>query len=191
MVIEADFLTEPELVELIMLVRKYAAPPAPHNWPEGQCASLNANLTRLEHPLVGRVERKIADRVGRANNYAEELRGVWYRPGEGYRLHHDAFYPEASDFQELVADRGNRTATAMVYLNTLTQGGETYFPELGLFVAPRAGMLIAWRNLRGDKSPDTKMLHAASPAKGADKYIVTQWFRECGEKASKVNRADS
>lgn len=179
--IAADFLTEHELVELIMLVRKYAAPPAPHNWPVGQCASLNADLTHVEHPVVALVEKRIADRIGRANNYAEELRGVWYRPGEGYRLHHDAFYPEASDFSELVRDRGNRTATAMVYLNTLTLGGETYFPELGLTVAPRAGMLIAWRNLNADKSPDTRMLHAAHPAKGADKYIVTQWFRERGE----------
>lgn len=178
MLIEADFLAEHELVELIMLVRKFAAPPAPHKWPEGQCASLNANLSVLNNPLVAEVERKIADRVGRANNYPEELRGVWYRPGEGYRLHHDAFYPEASDFDDLVRDRGNRTATAMVYLNTLTQGGETYFPELGLTVAPRAGMLIAWKNLRPDKSPDVKMLHSANPARGADKYIVTQWFRE-------------
>lgn len=180
-VIEADFLRENELVELIMLVRKFAAPPAPHNWPEGQCASLNMNFTDLHRPWVQAIEKRIADRTGCAQNYAEELRGVWYRPGEGYRLHHDAFYPEAADFAELVADRGNRIATAMVYLNTLTQGGETYFPELGLTIAPRAGMLIAWRNLLANKSPDTKMLHAASPARGADKYIVTQWFREVGK----------
>lgn len=178
MFIEADFLRESELVELIMLVRKYAAPPAPHKWPEGQCASLNANLTRVEHPLIASVEKRIAFFLAREKYDAEELRGVWYRPGEGYRLHHDAFYPESSDFKELVGHRGNRTTTAMVYLNTLTQGGETYFPELGVSIAPRAGMLIGWRNLNADKSPDTKMLHAANPARGADKYIVTQWFRE-------------
>ena len=178
MFIEADFLTEKELVELIMLVRKFAAPPAPHNWPEGQCASLNANLTHLENFVVRSVEDRLAIRLDVDRNQGEELRGVWYRPGEGYRLHHDAFYPESPDFKELVGDRGNRTTTAMVYLNTLNQGGETYFPELGLTVAPRAGMLIAWRNLNADKSPDVKMLHSANPAKGADKYIVTQWFRE-------------
>jgi prolyl 4-hydroxylase len=178
MVIEADFLTEHELVELIMLVRKHAAPPPPHNWPPGQCASLNMNLTALCLPWVERIESRIAYRIVEDSDWPEELRGVWYRPGEGYRVHHDAFYPEAADFAEQVRDRGNRTATAMIYLNTLTDGGETYFPELGLTVAPRAGMLIAWRNLSADKSPDTKMLHAAHPARGADKYIVTQWFRE-------------
>lgn len=178
MFIEADFLTEKELVELIMLVRKFAAPPAPHNWPEGQCASLNMNLTALERPWVQQIEKRIAYVIARDGYDAEELRGVWYRPGEGYRLHHDAFYRENPEFDELVGDRGNRTTTAMIYLNTLTQGGETYFPELGLTVAPRAGMLIAWRNLNADKSPDVKMLHSANPARGADKYIVTQWFRE-------------
>jgi prolyl 4-hydroxylase len=185
MLIEADFLPEHELVELIMLVRKFAAPPPPHNWPAGQCASLNMNFTDLRRPWVQAIEKRIADLVGRANNYAEELRGVWYRPGEGYRVHHDAFYPEAADFEEQVWDRGNRTATAMIYLNTLTSGGETYFPELGLTIAPRAGMLIAWRNLSADKSPDIRMLHAANPARGADKYIVTQWFRERAPQASR------
>lgn len=178
MLIEADFVGESELVELIMLVRKYAAPPAPHNWPEGQCASLNANLSILESPVVNFLELRVIDRIEMKGYYAEELRGVWYRPGEGYRLHHDAFFPQNPEFNELVGDLGNRTATAMVYLNTLPQGGETYFPELGITVAPRAGMLIAWRNLNADKSPDIKMLHSANPAKGADKYIVTQWFRE-------------
>ena len=178
MLIEADFLTEKELVELIMLVRKFAAPPAPHKWPAGQCASLNANLTALEHPIVALVEKLIADRLGRPHTFAEELRGVWYRPGEGYRLHHDAFLPEASDFKDQVGDLGNRYSTAMIYLNTLTQGGETYFPELGLTVAPRAGLLIAWWNLCRDRSPNMRMLHSANPARGADKYIVTQWFRE-------------
>src|SRR5215472_1524108 len=169
MLIEADFLRESELVELIALVRQFAAPPPPHKWPPGQCASLNMNFTDLRRPWVQAIEKRIADLVGRANNYAEELRGVWYRPGEGYRLHHDAFYPETADFDELVRDGGNRTATAMIYLNTLTQGGETYFPELGLTIAPRAGMLVVWRNLRNDKSPDTWMLHAANPAQAADK----------------------
>jgi len=177
MLIEADFLREKELVDLIALVRKFAAPPPPHKWPPGQCASLNMNLTDLHLGWVSRISGCIWQAVGLSNNHPEELRGVWYRPGEGYRLHHDAFYPENPDFDELVRDGGNRTATAMIYLNTLTQGGETYFPELGLTIAPRAGMLVVWRNLRNDKSPDTRMLHAANPAQAADKYIVTQWFR--------------
>jgi len=183
MFIEADFLKEHELVELITLVRKYAAPPPPHNWPAGQCASLNMNCTDLHLPWVEAIEESIAYTSALETYYAEELRGVWYRPGEGYRLHHDAFYPETGDFDELVGGRGNRTATAMIYLNTVTQGGETYFPELGISIAPRAGMLIVWRNLRADKSPDTRMLHAANPARGVDKYIVTQWFREARKQA--------
>jgi prolyl 4-hydroxylase len=185
MLIEADFLTELELVKLIELVRTYAAPPPPHNWPAGQCASLNMNISDLHLPWVEAIERRIAYPLVRDREFPEELRGVWYRPGEGYRLHHDAFYPETADFDEQVQDRGNRTATAMIYLNTLVSGGETYFPELGLTIAPRAGMLIAWRNLRDDKSPDTRMLHAAHPARAADKYIVTQWFRETAPKASR------
>lgn len=177
MIVEPDFLDENQLIELIMLIRKNAGPPAPHNWPEGQCSSLNANLSGLLHPIVNFLELRLIDRLGMKGNHTEELRGVWYREGEGYRLHHDAFFRGTKEWDESVAIRGNRTWTSMVYLNTLTSGGETIFPHLGLRVAPRAGLLIAWRNLTPAGEPDARMMHLATPPVAAAKYIVTQWYR--------------
>lgn len=178
MLIEADFLMEKELVELIMLIRQHATRTPLLTGPADYRSSSTVSFAQLNHPLVVLVEKLIADRLGRRDDYAEGLQGVWYRPGEGYRIHHDAFFPETKEWDEFVGDRGNRTWSAMIYLNTLTHGGETYFPELGLTIAPRAGMLIAWRNLNFDRSPNMRMMHAANPAKDADKYVVTQWFRE-------------
>lgn len=178
MIVEPDFLDENDLIELIRLTRKHAGPPAPHNWPEGQCASLNANLSELGSGLVRMIERRLADRLCLGTYRQEELRGVWYRPGEGYRLHHDAFFRGTKEWDESVAISGNRTWTSMVYLNTLTTGGETVFPQLGVRVAPRAGLLIAWRNLTPLGEPDARMMHLAIPPVDVDKYIVTQWYRE-------------
>lgn len=178
MLIEADFLMEKELVELIMLIRKHATRSPLLTGPADYRTSSTVSFAQLNHPVVALVEKLIANRIGCANHYAEGLQGAWYRPGEGYRIHHDAFHPETKEWDAFVDVRGNRTHTAMIYLNTLTDGGETCFPELGLTVAPRAGMLVSWRNLNFDRSPNMNMMHAANPAKGADKYVVTQWFRE-------------
>lgn len=178
MLVEPGFLDENDLIELIRLIRKFAGPPGPHNWPEGQCASLNANLSKVGNGLVKLIERRLVDRLCLATYRAEELRGVWYRTGEGYRIHHDAFSRGTKEWEESLAVSGNRAWTSMIYLNTLTTGGETIFPNLGVRVAPRAGMLIAWPNLTREHEPDARMMHYADAPIAADKYIVTQWYRE-------------
>ena len=52
-----------------------------------------------------------------------------------------------SDGNEMAEDAkvgGGRLTTAMLYLTTVTAGGRTVFPRLGLSVEPKAGNLVFW-----------------------------------------------
>jgi prolyl 4-hydroxylase len=178
MLIEAGFLLQAELVELVNLIRKFSRPAPQQNWGLDECGSSTAALSNINSVAVVRVERRLNDLLGWASKYGEGLRGVKYEPGQGYRMHHDAFSPGNEKWDEFAGARGNRTWTAMIYLNTLTGGGATVFPELGVRIEPRGGMLVAWSNLKSDGSIDMDLLHAAEPHRAAEKFIVTQWFRE-------------
>src|SRR3546814_11934344 len=80
------------------------------------------------------------------------------------------------------AEGGQRSWTAMIYLNTLEEGGETSFPALGFGVSPRAGLLLMWNNMRPDGSPNPDTLHEARPVESGRKYVVTKWFRRSEER---------
>ena len=73
---------------------------------------------------------------------------------------------------------GQRTWTAMVYLNDVDEGGATWFPKAGIRVTPRRGLLLAWNNMKPDGSPNDQTLHEGMPVVEGVKYIVTKWFRE-------------
>ena len=100
---------------------------------------------------------------------------IRYRPaengrrlrGESFGLHHDAG-PTTRNFY----------STLLVYLNTLTEGGETIFPDLGLEMRPTAGYAIWFRNLYDDGSRDGRMKHEAAAPVGATKYAC-QWIGLC------------
>ena len=58
---------------------------------------------------------------------------------------------------------GQRTWTAMVFLNTPDGGGQTNFPEAGIKVSPVTGNLLAWNNLDALGEPNRKSLHQGMP----------------------------
>ncbi|MGH6781513.1 MAG: 2OG-Fe(II) oxygenase, partial [Sphingomonadaceae bacterium] len=79
---------------------------------------------------------------------------------------------------EMEARGGQRSWTAMIYLNVSEGGGETVFPAAGVTIAPHAGLLLAWNNMGADGAPNLLTLHAGQPVTAGTKYIVTKWFRE-------------
>lgn len=62
-----------------------------------------------------------------------------------------------------------RYLTIIVYLNTVKEGGETYFPELNINIKPEAGKVCtfpaAWTHIHGSKIPLSN-----------DKYIIATWM---------------
>jgi prolyl 4-hydroxylase len=129
-------------------------------------------------PVVGEVDRKIADLLGLALEASEPIQGQRYAPGQEFKPHTDTFEPGGYDFLLHTADRGQRTWTAMIYLNQPEDGGATRFKTIGKTVQPETGKLLAWNNLLPDGRPNPATLHQGMKVRRGAKYIVTKWFRE-------------
>ena len=73
---------------------------------------------------------------------------------------------------------GQRTWTAMAYLNEPEEGGATRFRTIGKTIRPELGKLIAWNNLLPDGRPNPATLHQGMKVRRGVKYVITKWFRE-------------
>lgn len=73
---------------------------------------------------------------------------------------------------------GQRTWTAMIFLNPVAEGGETEFPHIKIGVRPRTGTMLIWNNMKPDGTLNYKTLHTGTPVKKGSKYIITKWYRQ-------------
>jgi prolyl 4-hydroxylase len=129
-------------------------------------------------PAVGDVDSKIAELLGLPIENGEPLQGQRYAPGQEFKPHTDTFEPGGAAFFEHCAETGQRTWTAMIYLNEPEDGGATRFKTIGKTVRPETGKLLAWNNLLPDGSPNPATLHQGMKVRRGTKYILTKWFRE-------------
>lgn len=128
--------------------------------------------------LVAGLDSKIADALGLDPLCSEPIQGQRYAPGQEFRPHTDTFTPGTADFFRFCADQGQRTWTAMIFLNQPEDGGATRFKTLGKTIRPEVGTLLAWNNLLPDGSPNDASLHQGMKVRRGTKYIITKWFRQ-------------
>ena len=129
-------------------------------------------------PVVRPIDESIAALLGIDPANGETMQGQRYAPGQQFRAHHDFFHEGETYWEAMMASGGQRTWTAMIYLNNVEEGGATWFPQAGIRVAPKRGLLLAWNNMNPDGSPNQHTLHEGMPVVKGTKYIVTKWFRE-------------
>ena len=129
-------------------------------------------------PVVGAVDARIADLLGLPLGASEPLQGQRYAPGQEFKPHTDTFEPGGYDFYRHTAETGQRTWTAMIYLNEPDEGGATRFKSIGKTVQPETGKLLAWNNLLPDGRPNPATLHQGMKVRRGTKYVLTKWFRE-------------
>jgi prolyl 4-hydroxylase len=129
-------------------------------------------------PVVAEVERRIADLLGLALSHGEPLQGQRYAPGQEFRPHTDTFNPGGYDFLVHTARGGQRSWTAMIYLNQPEDGGATRFKTIGKTIQPETGKLLTWNNLLTDGRPNPATLHQGMKVRRGTKYVLTKWFRE-------------
>jgi len=128
-------------------------------------------------PLVRFVDQKIAAFMGMDPAFAETLQGQRYAVGQQFKPHHDFFYTDQPYWPAMEKSGGQRTWTAMVFLNTVEAGGQTFFERAGVRITPKKGNLLLWNNLDLEGAPNTYSLHQGMPVEAGAKYIVTKWFR--------------
>lgn len=139
--------------------------------------SHSCNLDRWS-PEVQPVDARIAELLGVDPDTGETLQGQRYQPGQHFRAHHD-FFDEGEAYWPKMRDTGGqRVWTAMAYLNDVEEGGATWFPQAGIRVAPRRGLLLIWNNMAPDGTANRFTLHEGMTVTKGTKYIVTKWFRE-------------
>ena len=131
-------------------------------------------------PVVAEVDRRIAALLNLDLAASEPLQGQRYAPGQEFKPHTDTFEPGGADYYIHTADSGQRTWTAMIYLNRPEDGGATRFKTIGKTVHPETGKLLAWNNLLPDGRPNPATLHQGMKVRRGTKYILTKWFREQG-----------
>lgn len=120
----------------------------------------------------------ICDLLGIDPRFGEPLQGQRYDVGQEFKAHTDTFNPGGYDFYLHTSNGGQRTWTAMVYLNEPEEGGGTRFKLIGKTMQPQTGKLLTWNNLNSDGQPNPATLHHGMKVRSGVKYIITKWFRE-------------
>ena len=131
---------------------------------------------RGEHPVVDRIERRIAALVNWPLQNGEGLQVLRYRPGAEYKAHHDYFDPAQPGTPTILQRGGQRVATIVIYLNTPPRGGGTAFPDVGVEVGPMRGNAVFFSYDRPHVV--TRSLHANMPVLEGEKWVATKWLRE-------------
>ena len=174
-----DFLSSKECADVIELIDKDRVPSgllAPTDDPEFR-TSESCNL-RLEDRANQMVEAKINRLTGINPTHGETIQGQRYAVGQEFKAHTDYFEPDGRDFHKFCSVAGQRTWTAMIFLNTPEAGGQTFFPHANVKVTPRTGNLLLWNNLDQYGEPNTYSLHTGCPVDAGIKYVITKWYRE-------------
>jgi prolyl 4-hydroxylase len=123
-------------------------------------------------------ERKINALTGIQPEHGETIQGQRYSVGQQFKEHHDFFYASEAYWPEQERQGGQRTWTAMIFLNEPEAGGQTAFPKAGIQVTPRTGNLLVWNNLDEYGEPNVYSLHTGRPVDAGVKYVITKWYRE-------------
>jgi len=174
-----DFLTPRENEALIGLIDSHRVPSqllAPSSDPEFR-TSESCNLDP-EATIVCQIEGKISALTGIDPALGETIQGQRYAVGQQFKPHHDFFYDDQEYWEAMRESGGQRTWTAMIFLNAPDEGGQTAFPAAGIKVTPRPGNLLIWNNMDEAGEPNPYSIHQGMPVVAGTKYVITKWHRE-------------
>lgn len=131
-----------------------------------------------DDPATISLQSKICETLGIDRQHAEVMQGQRYSPDQQFRHHHDFFHQSEVYWSQEKKRGGQRTWTAMVFLNEAEAGGETDFSSIKLKIPPKTGAIVIWNNMDRKGRPNHHTLHAGLPVLAGRKYVITQWFRQ-------------
>jgi len=172
-----DFLGVEECAQLIAMVDSVAKPSTLYaETDQSARTSYSGDFDRAD-PFVRMIERRIDDLTGLPNSWGETIQGQRYLPGQEFRHHCDWFRSDGSYWPSEQQNGGQRSWTAMIYLNDVEQGGATHFHYLDMAIPPQRGAILLWNNMTPDGEPNLNTLHAGTPVVRGVKYVITKWYR--------------
>lgn len=173
----SGFFSEAECQRLIGIVDTVARPSAVYG---GQASDGRTSYSGDVDPLdsfIRMLQRRIDDLMGIDPAFGETIQGQRYTVGQEFRAHFDYFSPSHAYWEAEQARGGQRSWTAMAYLNAVDEGGSTDFPKVPLSIPPQPGALLVWNNMKADGTPNLNTLHAGTPVIRGTKYVLTKWYR--------------
>jgi prolyl 4-hydroxylase len=173
-----DFLSPRECERLIAMIDTVARPSAVYDSEYGTSfrTSYSGNVDPYD-PLVRRITRRIDDLLGIESALGETVQGQRYLPGQEFKSHFDWFHTESDYWKHEKGRGGQRSWTAMAFLNPVAGGGSTDFTKIGISIEPKPGALLIWNNADLDGAPNEWTMHAGMPVTEGVKYIITKWYR--------------
>jgi prolyl 4-hydroxylase len=179
-----DFMSERECDDIVEIITRNLRPstitiPSTDKYFR---TSSTCDLSFLGIPVVQALDEKIARTLGISLPYSEGIQAQRYEVGQEFKAHTDFFEPGTEEHAKFGGERGNRTWTFMVYLNSVPEGGGggTKFFAIDKTFFPRKGQAVIWNNLYPDGTVNRDTLHAGMPVEKGQKVIITKWFREKG-----------
>lgn len=171
------FLDEAECRRLMTIVDDVAVPsPTYDNSHDGSRTSFSGDVDPHD-PFIRMLQRRIDDLLGIDPRLGETIQGQRYAVGQHFGHHFDHFDPDHPLWQREQRRGGQRSWTAMAYLNAVEEGGATEFPRAQLSLPPQPGVLVVWNNMNPDGTPNANSLHAGTPVIRGTKYVLTKWYR--------------
>lgn len=173
-----EFLSANDCARLCDMIDAVARPSSLHelDYASGFRTSFSGDLDPHD-PLVAGISARIEALLGVEAAIGEPVQGQRYLPGQQFKPHNDWFYTSEGYWPQEQARGGQRSWTAMAYLNAVDAGGATAFTLLGLEIEPKPGVLLIWNNALPDGRPNEATLHAGLPVEADAKYIITKWYR--------------
>jgi prolyl 4-hydroxylase len=173
-----DFLSIAECEQLCTMIDHTARPSSLHEigYESGFRTSYSGDLDPHDSFVKG-IGRRIDDLIGMDPVTGEAIQGQRYLPGQQFKPHNDWFYTSEKYWQDERKRGGQRSWTAMAFLNTVEEGGETHFTEIGIKIEPKPGVLLIWNNATVDGIPNEDTMHAGTPVIAGSKYVITKWYR--------------
>jgi prolyl 4-hydroxylase len=172
------FLSEAGCARLCAMIDAVAKPSALHelDYASGFRTSFSSNLDPHD-ALVAAITARIDALLGVLRSFGEPVQGQRYLPGQEFKPHNDWFYVSEGYWPLEAARGGQRSWTALAYLNPVEAGGATNFTLLGMQIQPKPGVLLSWNNALSDGRPNEATLHAGMPVERGAKYVITRWYR--------------
>jgi len=173
-----DFMNADECRRMIEMIDRVARPSSTFDVQsaEDYRTSYSGDVDPYD-PFVRKISRRIDDLLGLDPSWGETIQGQRYLPGQKFGPHCDWFFTEASYWPTEAGHGGQRSWTAMVYLNEVEGGGSTDFTELGLSIAPKTGAILMWNNANAEGVPNSWTIHSGTEVKAGVKYVITRWYR--------------
>lgn len=174
----ADFMTPVECDKMIAMIDQVARPSSVFDVEYGADYRTSYSGDVNPHdPFVKKISRRIDDLLGVDSAWGETVQGQRYLSGQHFSPHCDWFHTEADYWPREDARGGQRSWTAMVYLNPVEGGGSTDFTQIGLSIEPKPGAILMWNNADPEGEPNRWTIHSGTQVTDGVKYIITKWYR--------------